>query len=258
MDHHSIIPYYYQIRADILSKIRKGEFKENQTIGSENDLAEEYQVSRHTIRKALDELVFSGFLLRKQGRGTYVAPQRITKDLTWYSSFVEDISSLGQTPDVHTLSKKVVTTTLEIAKLLEIPEDDRIMELKDLRLADGEPITLRTAYYPLRRLPHFAEEKFEHRAVIDVMQLSGVSPVKASRSMEIVYARSYEAKHLKVRVGFPLILWEGVTYTDDDSPIELTRALYRSDKFRFQFKQHRNDIVGARIEYSAIPDAQSI
>jgi DNA-binding GntR family transcriptional regulator len=195
MDEKSFIPYYYQIKQDISVQIRNGTLKENQKIQSENELAKKYNVSRPTVRKALDELVFAGLLVRKQGKGTLIAAKKINKNLLYFSFLSEDLEAIKKSPSEKTISKSVVEAPLTIIR-------------------------------------------------------HGIDPTHAVRTIQVVLARKYQAKYLKVKIGFPLILWEGVTYSEKNIPFELTRALYRSDKFQFQFEQHRDNVIKKVSEVS--------
>lgn len=241
------IPHYFQIRADILAKIGRGEIQEGDRISSENQLAKEYGVSRPTVRQALDELVFSGFLRREQGRGTFVAPKKITGDLLSYAPFVEEVTESGMQGRAKVLNKKLIQATDEVARLLDISSDSEIIEVIGLRLADGEPVTLRTSYYPYERFPDLLTEELQNHSMYETMRHYGIQMTRATQTFQVVQARELEAKYLEVDVGFPLILWEGLMYSLDNRPFELTRALYRSDRYEFRIEQYRNSIIGAGI-----------
>ena len=243
----NIIPYYYQIKADILDRIRRGELHENEKIESENELARKYGVSRPTVRQALNELVFTNVLWRRQGRGTFVSPKRLNENLLLYSPFVEEVTAMGKKPTIKITDRKVVTASKEMARLLEIEEGDEVLELAGLRLADEEPISFRSSYYPMKQFPDLIHERFEDVSLFEKMQSYGVQCARAKQTFQVVLARENEAHQLKISVGFPLLLWEGIIYSNLEKPFELTRALYRSDKYQFQIEQFRNNIIGAGI-----------
>ena len=238
-------PYYYQIKMDLLSKLSAGLLKEGDRIPSENQLAKDYSVSRPTVRRALDELVNEGVVFRRQGKGTFIASERIHKELSHYSFFFEDIESIGKHADSRVLRSRLIPATSELAKLLRIEIDDQLFEISVLRYANDEPVVLRTAYYPVTSLPESSlpelrSTRVDERALLQMIEKHGLSLAKAERTIQVVSSREHEAKLLEVETGFPLILWEGVTYSQFDDPIELTRALYRSDRFQFHVVQYRN------------------
>lgn len=241
------VPHYFQIRADILDKIRRGEIQEGARIPSENQLAKEYGVSRPTVRQALNELVFSGFLRREQGRGTFVAPKKITEDLLSYAPFVEEVTAIGMQGTIKVLNKSLIQATTEVARLLDIPSNSKLVEVMGLRLADGDPVTLRMSYFPFDRFPNLLTEELQKQSMYETISQYGIQITRATQTFQVVQARELEAEHLKVQVGFPLILWEGLIYAQDNRPFELTRALYRSDRYEFRIEQYRNSIIGAGI-----------
>ncbi len=239
MEHRSVIPYYYQIKEDLIAKIQKGELKEDEKIPSETLLAAEYGVSRPTVRQAINELVFAGYLWRKQGKGTFVAPFKIQKNLQLYTPLVEELESQGKTLKIKVLSKKSIKATDEVARLLQIEPDEELIELRALRIVNDTPITLRTSYYPAKIVPQLINENIDDTPIYKIIKKYGLTPVKTKDTIQVVQARKKEAKYFEVEEGFPLILWEGVVFLDEGRPFELTKALYRSDKFKFYVEQHR-------------------
>lgn len=243
----SVIPYYFQIKADIVRKITTGELKENEKLTPETILAEHYHVSRPTVRQALNELVYAGYIWRKQGKGTFVSPLRIHENLLFYKPFAEEAEEIGKKPGLRVLSEKIVKATPEVALSLNIETDSDTIELVGLRLADNEPILIRTSYYPVNLFPKLFEELAQGVPIIEIVERNGVYPARAVQNFQVVPSRTAEGKHLGVPKGTPLILWEGVLYTDDDRPYELTRAFHRSDKYVFHIEQQRDRIIGSRL-----------
>lgn len=253
----NIIPYYFQIKADILRRIKQGDLKENDKLTPETVLAEEYGVSRPTVRQAINELVFAGYLWRHRGKGTFVAPPRIQENLLFYTPFAEKAEELGKKPKLKVLSERLIKANSEIASTLNINIGDDLIELVGLRLADKEPILLRTSYFPANLFPNLFEELSKGIPIIQIVEKNGIYPERAVQTFQVVSARASESKYLKVPQGTPLILWEGVVYTDKEEPYELTRAFYRSDKYLFHIDQHRSKIIEAGMRDKTAPKPTS-
>jgi len=244
---NNITPYYYQIKTDILSKIKSGELRENQRIAPELELAAQYGVSRPTVRRALNELVYTGVIWRKQGKGTFVAPLRIREDLASLPVFAEEAVAVGKKPELKILSRKTIKPTKEIARVLEITPTDDLIELTGLRLADREPMILRIAYYPLQAAPQLATHKFDSTPLVDVLRGYGITIAHSSQTFQVAPSRSKEANYLNIESGFPVIIWEGVNYLQDDRPFCFTRSYYRSDKFEFHIEQYGHNVTDIQL-----------
>ena len=241
------IPHYFQIRADILSRVRRGELKAGDRIPSENKMAEQYGVSRPTVRQALDELVFAGFLRRERGRGTFLAPGKITEDLISYTPFVEEVIQFGMNPAVQIIKREILHATHEVANLLQVEENSPLIEITGLRTADEKPVTLRTSYYIADMFQDLLSADLKETTMFEAIRNRGYEAHRTTQTFRIVKARHAESKYLQVPIDFPLILWEGVLYSKDNIPFELTRAVYRSDRYEFRIEQIRDNIVGAGI-----------
>jgi GntR family transcriptional regulator len=246
LDETSLVPYFHQIKKEILSKIEGGELKENEKLPSETRLAEKFGVSRPTVRKALDELVFVGYLWRKQGKGTFVSPAKIKEDLMKYMPFIEKARALGKHPQIKILSKEIVHASSNIAQQLQINEGDSLIELVSLRLIEGQPMNLRTNYYPIRLFPDLFDQIQDNVPIFNIIgkylaDQYGLYPLKTRQTFQVVLARDIEANLLKVKNKFPLILWEGILLLNNGKPYELARDLYRSDKYQFYIEQNIGD-----------------
>ncbi len=248
IDNTPVIPYYFQIKQDILRQIRAAELNEGQKISSETALAAKYNVSRPTVRRALDELVFAGYLYRHQGKGTFVSPERFVEDLTDYIPFAETARASGRSPHVEELSKKLTTATEEMCRQLQLPPESQLIEVVGVRYADDEPIAIRTSYFPLSLMPDLLERPTGDRALSEIVREYGLEPHRARHTLQVVKARKEEASTLLVAVGEPLILWEGVVFDTAGAPFELSRALYRADKYQFYIEHQRKVILNSGVQ----------
>ena len=137
-------PMYFRIQQSILEQIQRGLLKPGQQVPTETELAQQYQVSRITAKRALDELVRQGRAFRQQGRGTYVAQTRI-RDTSGFGSFSADMRARGHIPGARVLTFTQVEPDAEVLERLKLAPGDEIYLLKRLRLVDAEPVAVETA-----------------------------------------------------------------------------------------------------------------
>lgn len=243
----NVIPYYYQIKMDILSAIQNGELTENQKIAPEVELAARYGVSRPTVRQALNELVYTGVLWRKQGKGTFVAPQRIHEDLSSPPVFAEEAFAVGKEPELKVLSRKTIKPTREIARALEISDTDELVEVVGLRLADHEPMLLRIEYFPLKLAPQLSTREFDNTPMFDVLAEYGLNTARSSQTFQVAAARAEEAEHLNVEPGSPVMVCEGINFLSDNRPYCFRKSYYRGDRFEFHIQQHGANVTDIEL-----------
>lgn len=152
MNYDSIVPLYVQIAALLKNDIENGVFKQAGRIPTEVELAEQYQVSRITVRKAVEDLVSQGLVEKKQGKGTFITPQRYSRHLdTGPVGFTEMCRSLGLTPSARILKTEIcVPKSAEVRKLLQLPDGATAIHICRLRCGDNRPIAVEESYYPMK------------------------------------------------------------------------------------------------------------
>lgn len=142
------VPKYYWLKRILIEKIEMEEFKSNVPILTERELMEQFQVSRITVRKAIDELVKEGYLYKIQGKGTYVKDDNYNQDLFEITSCTEDVLKLGKKPEKSIIISEVIKADTKRAKTLNITTDDNVFCLGRVTFADGEPLNYTLTYLP--------------------------------------------------------------------------------------------------------------
>jgi GntR family transcriptional regulator len=222
---------YYRIEQAVLEQIQQGLFKPNQQLPTESELAQQYQVSRITAKRALDELVRQGRAFRQQGRGTFVAQTRI-RDISGFGSFSEDIQSRGLTPGSRVLQFKEIEPTEEIVERLSLSEGEHVYVLKRLRLANDEPVAFETAYLPRRFCNGLINEDLNNQSLYSVLKEKyQLVPTWADAEIEARAATKEEAFLLSIRIGKPVLSARRVTYSANYEAIEFVHSVYNGDRF---------------------------
>jgi GntR family transcriptional regulator len=238
MELDKIIPYYYQIREDIVEQIESGVYSHGEQIPTETELAAKYGVSRPTIRQAILALVNEGILVRTRGKGTFVSTPRIMKDAQVFSTFAEDMTHRGITQESKTIIKHEISASVQVANALMIPPKAPTFEFVRLRIGNGENLVLRTSHIAKSICPELIEQDLDSMPLYDIIKdLTGLVPMGATQSFRAVVATSLDAKLLQISAGDPLMLWEGTIYANNQKPIEHVRALYRGDRHQFFIDQ---------------------
>ena len=226
-------PLYFRIQQTILEQIQAGQLQPGAQLPTEADLARQYQVSRITAKRALDELVRQGRAYRQQGRGTFVAQARI-RDISGFRSFSEDIRARGFNPSSQVLEFKEVYPEDAIQERLHIPEAERVFLLKRLRLADQEPVAVETAYLPCRICPGLLQEDLAGGSLYSLLaEKYNRVPTWADAEIEAVMPEKEQVRLLKLKAGTPVLVAHRVTYAADYDVIETVDSVYRGDRFTF-------------------------
>lgn len=227
------IPMYFRIQQTILEQIQQGTLKPGQQLLTEAEIAQQYQVSRITAKRALDELVHQGRAFRQQGRGTFVAKHRI-RDISGFGSFSADIKARGMLPGSKILKFEEVTPNAEVRERLHLSENEHVYLLKRLRLANNEPVAVETAYLPYRRFPDLFSKVQNDKSLYTALAENYQSvPTWADAEIEARSATKEEAALLSIDVGTPVLAAQRVTFTANYDIVETVLSVYRGDRFTF-------------------------
>lgn len=228
------IPLYYQIKTRLLEQIEAGQLTPGDRVPSERELTERFGVSRMTARQALVELETQGYLVRVQGKGTFVATPKIEQPLAMLTSFTEDMRRRGLQAGARVLSAGEVPAGRRVSHALGLAENAPVFRLERLRLAGGEPMALEISHLDAAYFPDLRSLNFEHVSLYQVLaERYSIRLVRATQSLEAVPADPRQAEVLHVREGTPLMLMERTSWDQQDRPIETVRSYYRGDRYRF-------------------------
>src|SRR5690349_11114302 len=146
-------PLYMQLARKLAPDVREGRYQADQALPSERTLSEQLDISRVTARKAIDQLVEQGLVVRRRGSGNYIAP-RIEQPLSTLSSFSEQLQQRGYTPRSHWLRREISAADADEQLTLGLSPGERVARLERLRLADEVVMAYETSVIPASLLPH--------------------------------------------------------------------------------------------------------
>ena len=236
IDFHSHIPYYYQLIEILKQHITEGTWTPGDRIPSELELCDSYGVSRTVVRQALRELETDNFIVRRKGKGTFVAKPKINEGLIQkLTGFYQDMVEKGLKPVTQVLYQQIVPATAKIADYLDIPTGTEIIDIERLRFINEEPIQLVTTFIPLHISPELINIDLSDRSLYEYLESQyNIKIVRGTRYIEAVLATEEEAKLLDIDEGDPLIMLDSVSYSEMGQVVEYYHALHRGDRSRFE------------------------
>jgi GntR family transcriptional regulator len=231
----SVIPLYHQLKERLKDSIDRGLWRQGDQIPSENQLMNEYSVSRNTAKKAIEELVQEGLLYRIQGKGTFVAKPKIQQSLMGLYSFSKVFKERGLVPKDIILEIREVKPSPEIIKELKLTNDEYVIEMKRLRCVDDDPYVIESSFFPLSVIPNInLLKKVGEISLYDLLEQEFNIVVKrAIEVFEPVLIRPDETEYLQTEAGKPALLLERTAYDIGGKPVEFCRSIVRGDRCRF-------------------------
>ena len=235
VDRESPIPAYYQIALDLRQRIHQGEWLSENRLPSEKDLAQEYQVSRMTMRQAIAELVKEGLLSRQRGSGTYInhGAVQVVPRLSFPISFTLRIKELGLIPSAHILKAQIIQASPEIATRLCIHPGDKIAFHKRVLLANEQPIALNYSFVPDKLCPGIIDQGLIEGSISTTLEKRyQLVPIHAEHWFETILASDEEADLLETDPDSPLLLLTTLSYLEDKLPLEFSMTAWVGDRVR--------------------------
>ncbi|SDD96399.1 GntR family transcriptional regulator [Paenibacillus sp. UNCCL117] len=234
VDQETETPLYVQLTEHFRSMLETGELQPGERFPAELELVKHYGVARITVRTAIAELVQDGMLVRRQGKGTFVAEHKIDRELVNVASFTERMNSRGLRAGSRIISMKTVKAAGKTARLLGIMEGDAVIEIVRLRLSNEVPVALETSSLPADRYPGMEEGDLAEQSLYHLLDSKyGIRPAHSSKTLEMARAESREARLLGVKNAAALFLLTAVVYSEDNRVMEYVHTLFRADRFRF-------------------------
>jgi GntR family transcriptional regulator len=233
--HDSPVPLYIQIKDYIRLNIQNGVFGVNERIPSERQLADQFNVNRLTVSKALNELAQEGMIYSRVGKGTYVSPAKFEQALQSLTSFTEDMLKRGKHASSRVLRAAVDPASAEVAKELSILPGAEVMVLHRLRLADDQLLALERSHIIYALCPNILDHHdFSQESLYRVLREDyGLHMTYALETIEAHVAGDAELVVLEADPCTPILSITRVTFDDHDQPIEYVRSSYRGDRYKF-------------------------
>ena len=221
-------PLYLQLQKVLRDAISNQIVVMDDAIPTERDLATEFEVSRITVRKAIDGLVGEGLLNRRRGAGTFVTGARVEKSFSKLSSFSEDMLSRGRRPSSAWISKASGAVTPEEALSLGLSPGSLVYRFQRIRYADEVSMAIEHSTIPGYCLPSAAVVQ---DSLYDALEKSGYRPIRALQRLRAIAFNGDQAELLGIKAGQPGLFIERRGFLADGRAAEFTQSYYRGDAY---------------------------
>jgi len=240
LDRHSPIPLYFQFKQHLLQQFGNDEFQCGHSLPPEMDLVKDFQISRATVRRALHEMEHDGYINRIPGKGTFVLRTRIKRGLTRMSSFSEDMRERGQTVSSQVIEASWKVPPLYISEQFQTPENEPLMYIYRLRLADNLPIALSRSYLKIpENIEISLSDLRETPSIWSLLEHRGVLLIETDKLMEASLANKEQARLLDIPVGTALLQVEGMAYSTNHIPLEYSVILNSGERYKYMIHLER-------------------
>ena len=230
LDRSSPVPLYFQVAQVFQAAILDGQLKPGDRFENELALAKRLNLSRPTTRRAIQELVDKGLLVRKRGVGTQVVQTPVHRPVE-LTSLYDDLTRAGQEPATKVLGYVRGPAPEGIAEHLNLPADSEVVTMRRLRMSGGQPLALMTNYLPAALAPD--EDELERAGLYQSLRSRGVHIRLARQRIGAKAADREEARLLDEKPRAPLLVMERTAFDDSGRVVEFGSHVYRASRYYF-------------------------
>lgn len=229
---------YLDLYTIIKQKIDNFEWTENQTIPTERELAELYQTSRTTVRKAIEHLRQKGYLHSEHGRGTFVLPELSRQSQRQLHGFTDDILARKGTPKQQILEFGFVPASEPIRNALQVASHARVLRIKRVRFDNTTPMGIQTTYLPVAEDNSFSEQELlEYGSLYKLLaEKMGLELLEAYETISARQPSSAEASLLELSVHDVILTCTRVTLGINRKPMEYVEMIYPASRYSYEIK----------------------
>jgi GntR family transcriptional regulator len=229
---------YIQLTRIFLEEINSGKWQMNQRIPSEEELCKKYGVSKITVRQAVNNLVSDGYLMKLQGKGTFVVSVLPVVGLAMKTQLAEETFGKEVKVEKEILFKGIIEPPPEIRTYLKTI--DKIYHFLCRRTVNGNPAYLDESFIPYHMLPEIEQLDIIHNSLYSVLQEKAIKKIfRVVQTIEVQLIQGYPAQYLDLTEGVPVLAVHRLLFSSDNTPVGYTRFLGRSDRYKFQTEFER-------------------
>jgi GntR family transcriptional regulator len=233
LDSASATPLYSQLKEVLLENIQSGELKGGAKLPTETELCDLYKVSRNTVRTAIDELSKEGYLIKKQGKGTFVQHKKIGENISSNLSFSSVCISNGMKPSNQLITVALQPATEADIKALNIKPGSKVLYIARVLYADGIPVIYDKLYIN-EIYSDLIKENLNNVSIYSLLyQKYGVVMKHSHKTIELAYANEEEAALLNTKKGDPVLLMNETVFDSLGNPVHRTKQIILGDRFKY-------------------------
>lgn len=236
MNKESSVPLYQQLIEIIKTQISSGELKPGDRIPTEMELSKLYDISRITVRKAVELLEEEEVLLKKQGIGTFVTAKKLKRDSTRFMGYTTNCEMEGLRPGAQLITVDLIDASLSYTEKLRLEEGEKVIRIIRLRTADDEPVMIEENYFPTKYAYLLKEDLT--KSLYKILGDNGTYAASGVNRISICYANQEEAQYLGIPEGESLILWKGLCLDREGNPLHICKS--KVNPKRYEINLHNN------------------
>jgi DNA-binding GntR family transcriptional regulator len=221
----SPIPLYHQLAGQLVTAIENGTLPKGSFLDNELELADRWQVSRPTVRRAIQDLVEHGMLVRRRGVGTQVVSDQVRRPFK-LSSLYEDLAASGRQPTTAVLTLDTVAADAEVADALGVPHGTQVVRIERRRSVGSQPLAIMRNWLLSEVAGTITTDELEQRGLYPLLRDRGVRPHSATQTLGATAASSADAGTLGLTAGAPLVTMRRVMQDDTGRAVELGYHVY--------------------------------
>lgn len=227
------------IKAELLDRIKSNKYKKGEQIPPELELCKDFNVSRTTVRTALNQLTLEGYLVRKQGKGTYVADQKVRQTLSHtVHRYSDQIAVQGKKAEIVLVGLATVPANDMLAQSLKLNVNDPVQRIERVRKANGDITQYEIAYIPWNIAPGITQEHAETSIYAALEEQFAVYIAKTTEHIEITLADENISTYLECKEGLPCFYIETIAQNKQGQPVEFSKSYFRGDKTNFMIERN--------------------
>ena len=226
-------PKYQLIYQHYVKKIEDGELKDGERLPTEEELCLLFDASRTTVRNALKELAYRGYIVKKHSKGSFVRSGEASMSLDSLQGFTEEMARRGLKASSRLIRTDMESADALVSAKLNIAEQSKVFVIQRLRMVEEKPMAVETVYLPFFRCPDLLRHDLTVSLYGTLEREYGLRPQQANQSLEASLAEGDEAELLGIGPGDPVLRIDRTTYLADGSPVEYCNSIYRGDKYKF-------------------------
>jgi GntR family transcriptional regulator len=235
------VPRHAQITRWLRNRIESGDYKADQKLPSENELAKKFDVSRVTIRRALQSLESDEMIYRCQGLGSFVKDGRTPHNLVRLTDFNEDMAKAGLKASSEVRDFITADAPGWLAEILDVDEGTKVIRIDRLRLGNGEPVAFDSTWLPILYGQLLDKKKLGEATIYRQLEENyGIPVVRGCYRMSADIADGQLASDLKIPENSPLLLIDRTSFTIGGKVVYYQKRFYRSDKVMYEMTLERD------------------
>lgn len=226
-------PVYIQIHNQLRENIENGKWQVGEKIPAERELAAQFDVSRMTLRQAIQALVDEGILERRVGSGTFVANRKVQEKMSGVTSFTDLMHSIGKTPSSITISYHLTIPSQTEIEKLKLADGDQVIRMERVRSGNNVPICFEIATIPASLVANLSKDEVTNSFWQTLEKKAHLYPGHAVQHISATKANEKIATYLQIKRGDPLLRMTQLSYLQDGRPFEYVHTQYVGSRFEF-------------------------